>query len=66
MTVLQSLSLFVISILTLTSGFQIAVESSFSSMMLNTGCFGVSTRILGVDGAFAVVATDDIGGVYVA
>jgi len=66
MTVLQSLSLFVISVLTLTSGFQIAVESSFSSTMLNAGCFGVSTRIPGVDGAFAVVAIDNIGGVYVA
>ncbi|MFX0063695.1 MAG: sialidase family protein [Candidatus Hermodarchaeota archaeon] len=28
--------------------------------------FGVSTKIPGVEGAFAVVATDDIGGVYVA
>lgn len=27
--------------------------------------FGVSTKIPGVEGAFAVVATDDIGGVYV-
>jgi len=31
-----------------------------------SGCFGVSTRIPGVEGAFAVIATDNVGGVYVA
>lgn len=30
------------------------------------GCFGVSTRIPGIEGAFSVVDTDDTGGVYVA
>jgi hypothetical protein len=60
------LSLCLIGILTLSSGFQIARLNDFPSTVQNAGCFGVSTRIPGVDGAFAVVATDDIGGVYVA
>jgi hypothetical protein len=32
----------------------------------STGCFGVRTQIPGVDGAFAALAVDDVGGVYVA
>ncbi|UCC33795.1 MAG: hypothetical protein JSW53_01980 [Candidatus Bathyarchaeota archaeon] len=61
----QSLSLLLIGLLALPYGSHIAGENGFASM-LNDGCFGVSTRIPGVDGAFAVVAIDDIGGVYVA
>ncbi len=36
------------------------------NVLPSPGCFGASTRIPGVDGAFAVVATDNVGGVYVA
>ncbi|MFX0052762.1 MAG: sialidase family protein, partial [Candidatus Hermodarchaeota archaeon] len=38
---------------------------SFSATPSNDS-FGISTRIPGVEGAFAVVVTDDVGGVYVA
>jgi hypothetical protein len=41
-------------------------ETIFPSVLQSAGCFGVSTRIPGVEGAFAVVATDNVGGVYVA
>ncbi|MCW4039717.1 MAG: glycoside hydrolase [Candidatus Bathyarchaeota archaeon] len=40
--------------------------SGFPEVLEEGGCFGVSTRILGTEGAFAVIATDDAGGVYVA
>ena len=60
------ISLCLIGILLLPYGISIESETSYSHKMLNTGCFGVNTQIPGVDGAFAVVATDDIGGVYVA
>jgi hypothetical protein len=45
---------------------QVGSFNDFPSVFPNPGCFGVSTRILGVEGAFAVVAVDSIGGVYVA
>jgi hypothetical protein len=45
---------------------QIENVNAFSSVFPSNGCFGASTRIPGVEGAFAVVATDDAGGVYVA
>ncbi|MFX1254763.1 MAG: sialidase family protein [Promethearchaeota archaeon] len=38
----------------------------FSGRLPNDGSFGISTKISEVEGAFAVVATDNIGGVYVA
>ena len=41
-------------------------EAGFPSALQSAGCFGFRTEIPGVDGAFAVVATDDVGGVYVA
>jgi hypothetical protein len=47
------------------SGFQIAKVEGFPDAVLNPGCFGFSANILGVEGAFAVIATDDMGGVYV-
>jgi hypothetical protein len=62
----QWLSLFLIGVLILVSHLQIANVNGFPNTVPNAGCFGVSTRIPGVDGAFAVVATDDVGGVYVA
>ena len=45
---------------------QIASVSGFPSVLEGSGCFGISTRIPGVEGGFAVVATDNVGGVYVA
>jgi hypothetical protein len=48
------------------SGFQIASVEGFPNAVLNAGCFGLSANIPGVEGAFAVAATDDVGGVYVA
>ncbi|MCW3980109.1 MAG: M14 family zinc carboxypeptidase [Candidatus Bathyarchaeota archaeon] len=62
----QLLSVLLISILTLASGLQIISVNSFSSMVQYPGCFGVNTKIPGVEGAFAAVATDDAGGVFVA
>jgi len=44
----------------------VASVNEFSSVLEDVGCFGVSTRIPGIEGAFAVVATDNVGGVYVA
>ena len=44
----------------------VTVETSFPSVLQSAGCFGVSTGVSGVEGAFAVIATDNIGGVYVA
>jgi len=45
---------------------QVAGVSGFPSVPEGGGCFGVSTKIPGVEGAFAVIATDNVGGVYVA
>ena len=36
------------------------------SALQSAGCFGFRTRIPGVDGAFAAIAIDRVGGVYVA
>jgi hypothetical protein len=44
----------------------VADLNSFPSVLEGAGCFGVRTRIPGVDGAFAAIAVDDVGGVYVA
>lgn len=44
----------------------VASGTSLPSVLPSAGCFGVSTRIPGVEGAFAVVVTDSVGGVYVA
>ena len=41
-------------------------EAGFSSVFQSAGCFGVSTRVSEVEGAFAALATDNVGGVYVA
>jgi len=60
------LSLFLIGVLTLASSSKVASVNGFPDILPNAGCFGVSTRILGVEGAFAVVTTDNIGGVYIA
>ncbi len=40
--------------------------NGFPEVLEEGGCFGVSTRIPGAEGAFAVIATDDVGGVYIA
>ncbi len=40
--------------------------NGFPSVFAGAGCFETSTRISGVEGAFAVIATDNFGGVYVA
>jgi hypothetical protein len=40
-----------------------AVEAPIA--LQNAGCFGVRTQIPGVDGAFAAIAVDGVGGVYV-
>jgi hypothetical protein len=45
---------------------EVAYVSGFPEVLEEGGCFGVSTRIPGAEGAFAVIATDDVGGVYVA
>jgi len=45
---------------------EVASLNSSLGMPPNGGCFGVSTVISEVEGAFAVISTDDIGGVYVA
>jgi len=41
-------------------------EVGLPSALQSAGCFGVRTQIPGVDGAFAAIAVDDVGGVYVA
>jgi len=41
-------------------------DTGFPSALQSAGCFGVKTQIPGVDGAFAAIAIDDVGGVYVA
>jgi len=46
-------------------GSEILRLTSFPSKPRSADCFGVSTLISGVEGAFAKVTTDDIGGVYV-
>ncbi len=45
---------------------QVANVNGFPDVLPSSGCFGVSTRIPGVEGDFAVVAMDNVGGVYVA
>jgi len=45
---------------------RVAGVSGFPGVFEGGGCFGVSTRIPGEEGAFAVIATDNVGGVYVA
>jgi len=57
-------TMFLIVVVILSSSIQL-VESEVG-VIPSAGCFGDSTRIPGVEGAFAVVATDDVGGVYVA
>jgi hypothetical protein len=65
MTVLRlTLAVSWIGLLILSSGIQLA--HSEVGVFPSASCFGSSTRIPGVEGAFAVVATDNIGGVYVA
>lgn len=44
---------------------EIQYVSGFPDVLEEGGCFGVSTRIPDAEGAFAVIATDDVGGVYV-
>lgn len=58
--------LLLIGVLIAASGFHIIGVKSSPSTVPIPGCFGASTKIPGVDGAFARIATDDIGGVYVA
>ena len=41
-------------------------EAYVPSVLQCAGCFGGRTQIPGVDGAFAAIAIDDVGGVYVA
>lgn len=62
----QWLSLCFIGVLVLPIGLPITGENGLIPRSETAGCFGVNTQIPGADGAFAVVATDDIGGVYVA
>ncbi|MHA2092062.1 MAG: sialidase family protein [Candidatus Kariarchaeaceae archaeon] len=73
------LTIFLISSLTLVSTIQLvgwkdysvikdgrALQNQNTSEPMNEESFGGSTKIPGVEGAFAVVTTDDNGGVYVA
>jgi hypothetical protein len=62
----QLLSVFLIGILSLAASLQITGVNSSISMVQYPGCFGVNTKIPGVEGAFAAIATDDVGGVFVA
>lgn len=47
-------------------GIKVVDENRFHGKFSDGDDFGVSTKISDIEGAFSVVATDDIGGVYVA
>ncbi len=42
------------------------IDAGSPCALQSAGCFGSRTQIPGVDGAFASIAIDDVGGVYVA